>query len=116
MSGFARVQFKKGETIFSAGDLADKLYVVEKGAIQLLDPRFSQPFARVAQGEPFGEQCFLSQGVRSATAIALEDAECIAISGEGFRKLLASQSPLMTSLFEALLLQLHMHNTLRSGA
>lgn len=116
MSGFARVQFKKDKTIFSAGDLADKLYVVEQGAIQLLDPRFSQPFARVAQGEAFGEQCFLSQGVRSATAVVLEDAEGIAISGEGFRKLLASQSPLVTSVFEALLLQLHMHNTLRRDA
>lgn len=54
--------------------------------------------------------------MRSATAVVLEDAECIAISGEGFRMLLASQSPLVTSVFEALLLQLHMHNTLRRDA
>ena len=116
MSGFTRVQFKEGEVIFSTGDQADKLYVVEKGAIELFDPRSSQPFAQVAQGQSFGEQSILSQGIRSATAVALEDAECIEISGEGLRKLLANQPDLATAVFEALLLQLHMHNTLRTGA
>lgn len=112
MTGIVRVQFKEGSTVFSAGDLAEKLYVVEKGVIQLLDARSGRPLATLVQGSSFGEQCMLSRGVRSATAIAREDAECIEISGEGLRQLLAAQSPLMISLVQALLLQLHMHNSL----
>ena len=112
MSGFGKVHFKAGETIFLAGDLADKLYIVEKGSLQLLDPLSKQPFATVVQGQSFGEQSILSHGVRSVTAVALEDAECLAINGTGLGQLLARQHPLITPLFEALLLQLHMHNTL----
>lgn len=112
MSGFVKVQFKEGETLFSAGDSAEKLYILQKGSVQLLDPRASQPFATLVQGESFGEQAILPHAFRSATAVALEPAECIEITGEGLRQLLASQPPLITPLFEALLLQLHMHNTL----
>jgi len=112
MSGFTKVQIKEGEMLFWAGEVANKLYIVQKGAIQLLDPRSSQPLAKVVKGESFGEQCILSDGIRSATAMALEDTECIEIGGDGLRQLLAAQSPLITSLFQALLLQLHMHNTL----
>jgi len=112
MSGFTKVQFKAGDVVFWAGDVADKLYIMEKGAIRILDSRSSHPFATLVQGESFGEQCILSTGIRSASAMAMEDTECIEIGGEGLRQLLAAQSPLMRSLFEALLLQLHMHNTL----
>ena len=112
MSGFKRVQFKANDVLFWAGDEADKFFIVEKGSVRILDSRSSQPFATVGKGESLGEQCILSHSVRSASAIALEDTECIAISGEGLRHMLASQSPLMTPLLEALLLQLHMHNSL----
>lgn len=112
MSGFTRVQFKANDVLFWTGDVADTLYIVEKGTVRILDSRSSHPFATVGKGESLGEQCLLAHGVRSASAIALEDTECIAISGEGLRHMLAAQSPLITPLFEALLLQLHMHNSL----
>lgn len=112
MSGFTSVQFKANDVLFWTGDVADTLYIVEKGTVRILDSRSSHPFATVGKGEWFGEQCLLFNGVRSASAIALEDTECVVVSGERLRQVLAAQSPLMTPLFEALLLQLHMHNSL----
>jgi CRP-like cAMP-binding protein len=112
MSGFVKVQFKDGEKIFSAGDPADKLYILEKGKIQLLDATAGQPFAQLKEGESFGEQAILTHGVRSAAARALGDVECIEITAAGLRQLLANQPSIVTSMFEALLLQLHMHNSL----
>ena len=70
MSGFVKVQFKAGERLFSAGDPADKLYVIEEGSVQLLDGKTGQPFATLVQGESFGEQAVLAHGVRGATAVA----------------------------------------------
>lgn len=116
MSGFVKVQFKAGERLFSAGDPADKLYVIEEGSVQLLDGKTGQPFATLVQGESFGEQAVLAHGVRGATAVAQGEVRCIEITGAGLRQLLASQPPIVNSLFEALQLQLHMHNVLRQRA
>jgi CRP/FNR family cyclic AMP-dependent transcriptional regulator len=59
----------RGETLFSKGDVADKLYLVEEGSIFL-----PEPGKRLLRGAVFGEVgLFAPQGIRSVSAVCEED-------------------------------------------
>jgi CRP-like cAMP-binding protein len=115
MSGFNEVQFTAGTYLFKAGEPADKLYILKEGFVSLLDAVSLKPFARLHQGESFGEQAVLAGGVRSATAVADGDVVCLEITALGLRQMLQKESSILTPVFEALLLQLYMHNALRQA-
>jgi CRP-like cAMP-binding protein len=113
MSDFEEIKFNAGETLFKAGDAADKLYVIQSGTVQMLDAKSGVAFASLKAGESFGEQAMLPGGIRGATAQALDNVVCLQITAENLKALLKLQSPMMTSVFEALMLQQNMHNALR---
>jgi len=59
----------KGETLFSKGDAADKLYMIEEGSIF-----FPEVGTRLSSGAVFGEVgLFAPQSVRSLSAVCEED-------------------------------------------
>ena len=74
-----------------------------------------QVFATLPTGESFGEQAFLSGGIRGASAQALDEVTCLKIPSQDANRLMAGASPLLVPVFEALLLQLNMNNALRAG-
>ena len=113
MIDFPTVIFKPGQRIFNAGDLADHMYFIQAGTVQLLDAQ-GQVFVEIADGESFGEQAFLKGGVRGATAQAKNEVSCIQIASEDSNQMLSEASPLWVPVFEALLLQQNMHNALRA--
>ncbi len=115
MSGFREVDFQPGEVLFKVGSPADTLYVVQSGTIDMVASEGGGVIATVGPGESFGEQALLQGGIRSATAVAREAARCLEITGQGLRDMLRAQSPLLTPVFEALLLQQAMHNALRTA-
>ncbi len=115
MKGFQDVEYLPGQVLFEAGAPADTLYVVQSGAIDMVDAERRAVIATVRPGESFGEQALLQGGIRSASAIAREPTRCLAITGQGLREMLRAQSPLLTPVFEALFLQQAMHNDLRAG-
>jgi hypothetical protein len=112
MSDFQKMQFQPGEIIFKAGDQADKLFVIEEGIVELSDSN-DQVFAQIGAGQPFGEQAFLQGGIRGACAKAQGQVRCLYISTEKANEILSHASPILTPIFEALLLQQNMHNTLK---
>ena len=113
MSDFSIVTFEPGQRIFNAGDTADHLYFIQQGTVQLLDAQ-GTAFAHISNGESFGEQAFLRGGIRGASAQAQDEVSCIQISSADANQLLAEASPLLVPVFEALLLQQNMHNSLRA--
>jgi CRP-like cAMP-binding protein len=113
VSDFPTVTFEPGQRIFNAGDAADHLYFIQQGIVQLLDAQ-GNVFAQISNGESFGEQAFLKGGIRGAAAQALDEVSCMQISSADANLLLAEASPLLVPVFEALLLQQNMHNSLRS--
>jgi CRP/FNR family cyclic AMP-dependent transcriptional regulator len=115
MSRFIQVEFQPGERLFSAGDFADRLFILQQGYIDLLEPRTGEPFARLVPGESFGEQAMLVGGVRSATAVAVDHVICQEITAEGLQQLLSREKDFTRNIFEALLMQLYMNNALRSA-
>ena len=65
-------------------------------------------------GASFGEQAILAGGVRSVSARAKGDVICVQISAEALKKMLENSPGIIKPVFEALLLQLYMHNDIRS--
>ena len=113
MSDFEKVNFKTGEFLFKAGDQAENLYIVQSGSVEMLNENTGVSFAILGEGESFGEQAILAGGIRGASVKAKEDVVCLVITAEALKSLLAKQAPMMTPVFEALLLQQSMHNHLR---
>ncbi len=69
-----------GDTLFKAGEPGESLYVVRSGEIELFikDTAGQRiPLALVTVGEIFGELALLHRGPRTATAIAMSDAELL---------------------------------------
>lgn len=114
MSEFPTVTYSNGERIFTTGDVADQLFLIQQGQVELLNAE-GKVFTTLKTGESFGEQAFLSGGIRGASAQALGEVKCLKISSEQARKLMSGTSPLLVPVFEALLLQLNMSNALRAG-
>ena len=114
MDDFESIAFEPGQRIFNAGDIADRLYIIKSGSVNLIGGN-GQVFAQVSAGQSFGEQAILSGGIRSAGAQAHDRVECYNISAEKANSLLKSYSPLLVPIFEALLMQQSMQNSLRQG-
>lgn len=114
MNSFDEVTLEEGQILFKAGEPADKLYFIQSGSINMADKNSGAVFATLHMGDSFGEQAMLQGGIRGATAIAKEPSVCLEITADNLRNMLKQQSPILTSVFEALLLQQNMHNALRA--
>lgn len=111
---FQTVKFQAGESIFNAGDVAEHLYLIQSGTVELLT-KDGVVFASIPAGESFGEQAFLAGGIRGASVRAKDTVECIQIHEAEARLSLATHSDLLITILEALLLQQSMNNNLRRG-
>ena len=110
---FDTVTYEDGDMLFSAGDKAEKFFVIKSGSVKIMDPTGKHQIASLAAGASFGEQALLTGGVRAAGAQASGKTICMQITASGLRELLAKEGGLATTVLEALLLQLSMHNSLR---
>ena len=88
-------------------------FVLKAGEIELFDPDSNKQIAILKPGASFGEQAILDGGVRAVSAKAKGEVTCIEISAEALRKLLGSSPGIIQPVFEAILLELYMHNDLR---
>ncbi|NDG15219.1 MAG: hypothetical protein EB110_06175, partial [Betaproteobacteria bacterium] len=114
MSDFPIVSYANGERIFTAGDLADQLFFIQQGQVELLDAQ-GLVFTTLNAGESFGEQAFLSGGIRGASAQAAGEVVCLKISSEQANQMMEGTSPLLVPVFEALLLSVTSHDVLHPG-
>jgi CRP-like cAMP-binding protein len=75
-------QFSAGETIFSTGDEADRMYVISEGSVALsIDGAVVET---LAAGGLFGEMAVIDREPRSATAVAESDSTLVAIDKRRF--------------------------------
>ncbi|HVP41900.1 MAG TPA: DUF1003 domain-containing protein [Terriglobales bacterium] len=78
-------RFEKGDTVFSFGDSGDALYLVRSGKVQVFVENYQGDKIPLADNEPgdiFGEISLLDGGPRTATAVAIEDSECLTLDRE----------------------------------
>ena len=114
MSGFQDIRFAPGQQIFSVGDAAQSLFIIQEGVVGLV-PGNGKPIAEISSGESFGEQAFLPGGIRAASAVARTAVTCWVIPADELALLMKGHSPMLPLLLEALLLQLSMKNHLQAG-
>jgi CRP-like cAMP-binding protein len=82
-----RCTFQRGEVIFREGDVADAMYVVEQGAVEIVLAADTVISTR-HPGEEFGEMAFFDGGRRSATARAAATCHLIQVPYDSLRAVL----------------------------
>ena len=98
---FARY-FKPEETLFSEGDTGDNAYIVERGKIEIsIDvPSGKKVVAELGRGKIIGEISLIAEAPRSATAIALQDAELLVLTRDRLLKPIEAADPIMRLMIQ----------------
>ncbi len=86
-----------GEVIFREGDVADAMYVVAQGELQIVKAD-ATVIAKRHAGEEFGEMAFFDGGRRSATARAGQTCHLIRVGYDALRTVLRTR-PEAAALF-----------------
>ncbi len=79
-----------GATVFRTGDVADHVYVVQAGAVEIR--RGDRVVDTIGPGGIFGEMAIIDQSPRSADAVAAVDSRVVAIPENRFEFMVA-QTP-----------------------
>jgi CRP/FNR family cyclic AMP-dependent transcriptional regulator len=98
-------RFRRGEVLFHEGDPGDALFVVASGAVKVVVPSEDGDEAILAtlrRGDFLGELALLDGAPRSASAIALEATEVLALPRDQFRALVAAEPAIRDALLTAL--------------
>jgi CRP/FNR family cyclic AMP-dependent transcriptional regulator len=99
-------RFRRGETIFHAGDPGDALFIIASGSVKITIPPDdgSEPaiLTTIGPGGFFGELSLLDGAARSATAVALDSVEAHVLRRDIFDRLLDKEPAVRTALLAAL--------------
>lgn len=80
------VAYAAGEVIFKPGDAAEKLYLIERGEVEILRDR--QRVVSFGKRQAFGELAIAGDAVRNTTARAVTDTDCLVLARVDFSALL----------------------------
>jgi CRP/FNR family transcriptional regulator len=83
-----------GDHVYSEGDVADALFIVEMGTVDIVPRGKEMVFATIGSGQGFGELAFFERGNRPASAYTRERTYLLRIPFERFSKLLAERPEL----------------------
>lgn len=108
---------KPGELLFNEGDVADSLFIIQKGQVRLFKPK-GKGFVELAvlrSGEVIGEMAYFDEDgsgrKRSCSAAALTGVEIIEISFQAFGKTMQSLNPWFKTIINTLVTRLRKTNT-----
>jgi len=84
-------KFDKGDTIFNFGDAGDSVYIVRNGSVQVFIENIQGDKIILREnnvGDVFGDISMLDGGPRTATAVAVEETECLSLDRDGLLDLI----------------------------
>ena len=92
-----KIRFKKGERVFTQGDISDRCFVIAKGTADVLLEQKDNTkifIATLTSGQIFGEIGLLDTNTkqRTATVIAKTNLDCLEIDKETFADLMNSET------------------------
>ncbi|MEM8610902.1 MAG: EAL domain-containing protein [Cyanobacteria bacterium P01_H01_bin.105] len=104
-SSSALKHFKVGEVIFSEGDPGDSAYIIESGRVEIAVSVDGQlfPLHVLTSGDVLGEMAVMDTAPRSASAKALEETVCVAISSRQISERIQGADPIVQLLVTTLL-------------
>jgi NADH dehydrogenase len=94
---------RAGDYVFRSGEAATSLYVIERGEVEIVDPR--APHASVAvlgRGDFFGEMALVAQRPHAMNARARTDAEVVVVGARVFEQMSSSLAPLRDLLADTI--------------
>lgn len=100
-----RRTYAAGERIVKEGSTGTALYVVLSGRIRV--ERGGGAVGELGQGDFFGELALIEDEPRSASVIAVEEAECLLFPAWEFRALLEEHPQIAVAIMRALIARLH---------
>lgn len=95
----------QGATLFNAGDEGDALYIIDEGWVKITrrDEKGDELLLnRCGPGETIGEMSLLDQEPRSASVVALSDAQVMELHRDGFFELLDQRPDVAMSLIRSM--------------
>ena len=109
LSRMARRTYRRGDTLFHAGDPGDSLHLIDKGRVAIRASSRSGDEAILVvlgRGDSFGEQALLNPtATRTASAVALENVETRVLLRTDFTELRREQPSVERFLVEVLAAQ-----------
>jgi CRP-like cAMP-binding protein len=102
-------RFRRNEVLFHEGDPGDALFIVASGAVKVVVPSEDGEEAILAtlrRGDFLGELALLDGAPRSASAVALESTEVLALPRDQFKTLVANEPAIRDALHAALAAEL----------
>src|SRR5271165_2957840 len=102
-SRFGR-EFRAGEVLFREGERGEEMYVIQSGVVQILKHvgDADRPLATLGRGEFVGEMALLNDKPRTATAIVLEEAQCLVIDKATLEHMIAHSTEIAMRLVKKL--------------
>lgn len=89
-----RKAYIAGDLVYNEGDVADALFIVEMGTLDIVPRGKEMVFATIGSGQGFGELAFFERGKRPASASTRERTYLVRIPYERLSKVLAERPEL----------------------
>jgi CRP-like cAMP-binding protein len=83
-----------GDLVYGEGEIADALFLVEMGTVDIVPKGKEKVFATIGSGHGFGELAFFERGTRPASASARERTHLLRIPYEQLSKVLSERPAL----------------------
>jgi CRP-like cAMP-binding protein len=97
-----------GKTIFREGEPGDTMYIIQKGRVKITKRigDVDKILMILQKGDFFGEMAIITQGARSATATAVDQAELLCFNRQGFISMISKNSNIAMNIIEKLCMRL----------
>ena len=96
-------QYRKGESVFRAGDKSVSVCLLLSGEIGLYFPTDERdPYMHIKEYETFGEMGLIESELRNARAMCLTDCEVLHIEKTDFEERIHNADPLLKALVRTL--------------
>ena len=96
--------YPKETMIFSEAQPGEELYIIQKGSVKItkIVDNNEVLLAVLKQGDMFGEMSLLEAKPRSASAVAYEECQLLAVNKENFQRMVSTQPQIVVRLTQLL--------------
>ena len=94
---------KEGQSVFQVGEQSTHVFVILNGSVAMYSPvDLMSPYARLEQGDVFGETGLIKNQLRCSKAVCLEECELVKIDKNDFMRRLDGCDPLVRRLLDTM--------------
>jgi len=94
---FGSVYYPKGSTLYQKGDRSESFYIIDEGAVDIINAQGTLPTQHLTVNHTFGIGEFLTKSPHQGMAIATQDTQLAVLSCADFEDLLETSPPLLES-------------------